>query len=80
MITCDQHDYIEIACTFQYPIKLTMKNGDELKCVAIDTCLDSNKNECIKVEVNGSTRLVILDDVSKMQACIDNPHFQSVSF
>ena len=48
MISCDQYDYIEIVCTFQYPIKVTMKLGDVVECVALDTARNENKEECIK--------------------------------
>ena len=80
MISCDQHDSIAIACTFQYPIKLTMKDGRVHQGVALDTKLNENKLECIKVDQNGSEVLIILDSISRMDVCIQNPHFQSVSF
>lgn len=80
MITCDQHDYIEIVCTFRYPIRLTLKSGIEIECIALDTKPNENKAECIKVDLNGDENLVVLDDISKLEVCVDNPHFQLVSF
>lgn len=80
MLTCDQHDYIEIVCTFKYPIKLTMKSGEYIECRALDTCLSENREECIKVEINGVVSSVILDDVGALEVCVDNPHFKSISF
>jgi len=80
MISCNQHDYIEIACLFLYPIKLTMKNNTVIKCVALDTQYNETQQECIKVESDGVERLVILDHLSTMEACIDNPHFKTVNF
>ncbi len=80
MISCDQHDYIEIACMFRYPIKLTMKSGELIECTALDTVLNEHKDECIKVAVNGSERLVILSELSMLEVSVDNPHFQTVSF
>lgn len=79
MIRCDQHDYIEIACMFRYPIKLTMKSGELIECTALDTVLNEHKDECIKVEVNGSERLVVLTELSLLEVSVDNPHFQTVS-
>lgn len=79
MISCDQHDYIEIACMFRYPIKLTMKSGELIECTALDTVLNEHKDECIKVEVNGSERLVVLTELSLLEVSVDNPHFQTVS-
>lgn len=80
MISCEKHDYIEIACTFRYLVKLKMKSGKVLECIALDTVLDSNRAECIKVESQGNISLVVLDDISVLEACIENPHFDSVVF
>lgn len=80
MISCDQHDYIEIACTFRYPISLTMKSGKMMECVAIDTALNQNREECIKVSVKGIEELVALDEVSILTVLVDNPHFGTVTF
>ncbi len=80
MISCDQHDYIEIACTFSYPIKLTLRSGAVIEGVALDTELDENRNECIKVDVKGTESLIVLKDISVLEICVENPHFHSVSF
>lgn len=80
MITCDQHDYIEIVCTFQYPIKLTMKQKTIIHCIAIDTTLNTERVECIKVDIGGEKKLVVLSDISTLEICINNPHFNTVCF
>ena len=80
MITCEQHDYIEIVCTFRYPIKLTMQSGIVIECIGLDTKLDENKKECIKVDSNGDINLVVLSNISVLEVCVDNPHFKCVSF
>ncbi|MEH6450395.1 MAG: Rho-binding antiterminator [Oleispira sp.] len=80
MITCDQHDYIEIACTFRYPIKITMKQGAIIECIALDTKLNENRSECIKVDIKGDECLLALNEISSLEVCIENPHFQTVSF
>ncbi len=80
MIPCDQHDYIEIACTYRYPVRLTLKSGVLIEGTALDTAFNANHAECIKLEVNGTEQLVVLDEIAKLEATIDNPHFQSVSF
>lgn len=80
MISCDQYDYIEIACTFQYPIKLTLKLGEVVNGTALDTIRNDHKDECIKVNVNGVDNLIVLDEISVMEVCVENPHFKVVSF
>jgi Rho-binding antiterminator len=80
MITCEQHDYIEIVCTFHYPLKLLLQSGDEIECVALDTASDINKNECVKVKYQDKEMLVILDDIVKLEVLVKNPHFQTAIF
>lgn len=83
MITCDQHDYIEIACTFRYPVKLTMKTGVVIEGIALDTQIitdDQHKIEIIKIDTQGDISSVALDDISVLEISIDNPHFRSIAF
>lgn len=80
MISCDQHDYIEIVCTFRYPVKLFMKSGVVLEGIALDTQFNNNKEECVLVEIDGHPQLIVLDDLSQLDVLVDNPHFQTISF
>ena len=80
MIRCDLHDYIEIACTYRFPIKLTLKSGEVVKCRALDTEQNKDRRECVKVEVSGVERLIELEDILLMEALVDNPHFARVTF
>lgn len=80
MISCERHDYIEIACTYRYPIRLTMKSGEVLECIALDTNLNENREECIKVDISGTNNLVVLNDILELECRVKNPHFDSVRF
>ncbi|HSC66818.1 MAG TPA: Rho-binding antiterminator [Cellvibrio sp.] len=80
MISCDQHDYIEIVCMYHYPIKLTLKSGAVLQGTAVDTQRDEKRVECIKLECEGVERLVVLDEIKLLEACEDNPHVHTVVF
>jgi len=80
MISCEHHDYIEIACTYRYPLRLTMRSGEVLEGMALDTGLNKTRAECIKVDASGKNRLVVLDDILEMEARVKNPHFNSVKF
>lgn len=80
MISCENYDYIEIACIYRYLVKLKMKSGNVIECIALDTALDSNRVECIKVETHGSISLIVLDEISLLEACIENPHFDLITF
>lgn len=80
MISCNDYDYIEIVCMHRYPIKLTMKSGEQLVCVALDTKRNQAREECIKVSVEGQEQLVVLTEITDLEVSVDNPHFQHKSF
>ncbi|MDD9197419.1 Rho-binding antiterminator [Aliivibrio sp. S3MY1] len=80
MISCNEYDYIEIVCLYRYPVKLTMKVGESIKGVALDTSRNESKNECIKLNTNETEILVELDGISKLEVLVDNPHFSKVIF
>jgi len=80
MISCHEYDYIEIACMYHYPVKLTLSNGSEVTGISLDTARNDTKQECLKVEVNGVQEFIILNQVSKLTALIDNPYFTVVKF
>lgn len=80
MISCDQHDYIEIVCMYRYPLKLTMRSGTIIEGTALDTQRNDNKDECIKIEYHGNEQLVILSEIKKLEVTEDNPHVKEVLF
>lgn len=80
MISCDQHDYIEIACMYHYPIRISLSSKLIIDCMALDTQQNQLRKECIKVSVNGTEKLIILNDIEKIEVLIENPHFNVVSF
>lgn len=76
MLSCNQYDYIEIVCMYRYPIKLTMKAGNIIEGVALDT----QPNERIKMKIGDAETLVNLDEISKLEVQIENPHFTEITF
>jgi Rho-binding antiterminator len=57
-----------------------MKNGDLIECKALDTQYNSSREECIKVISKGIESDVIIEKISKLEVCIENPHFKQISF
>ena len=80
MISCSQYDYIEIVCMYRYPIKLTMQSDEVIEGVALDTQRNGDGEECIKIEFSGAEHLFVLDNISKLEVTVENPHFQDISF
>lgn len=77
MISCAQHDYIEIACLYRMPVVLTLDKGEVLRGVAVDTVRDHDRTECLKL---ASGQLVVLDRIRSLEAVEPNPHFDRVDF
>jgi len=80
MISCSQYDMIEIVCMHRYPVRLTLHKQLVLEGIALDTQVNKNHEECIKIDLNGVVKLVVLDHISIMEVTIENPHFRQVSF
>lgn len=80
MISCEQHDYIEIACLYNYRVRLTLDSGVQLEGAAVDTVRNQSKEECMKIRDGSSEHLVVLDSITTMEALVQNPHFKVISF
>ncbi|WP_125717572.1 Rho-binding antiterminator [Pseudoalteromonas rubra] len=80
MISCSDYDYFEIVCMFHYPITLSLRNGEELTGVAADLCRDEQKNECIQLNVHGTTKQILLTHITKLTVTVANPHFYEKQF
>jgi Rho-binding antiterminator len=59
---------------------LTLKSGEIIKGIALDTQLDKQKNECMLLASQHDKTLVVLENITKCEVCIDNPHFQLLKF
>ena len=78
MISCDQHDYVEIACLYRYVVKLTLKSGAEVQGIAMDTRRNAQREECLVLSQDEN--LIVLDSIAKMEVLVENPHFKEVFF
>ncbi|GAB2643818.1 Rho-binding antiterminator [Vibrio panuliri] len=80
MISCSQYDYLEIACLYHFPVKLTLLDGHELSGIACDTGYNALKQECLILEVEGTREYVVTDNLKSLRVTLDNPHFSFVEF
>ena len=78
MLHCDDHDYLEIACTFRLPVRLVLKEGGSLEGVPRDTGYTPDRQECLLLEVDGERQPVIMAQIKTLIALQDNPHFSVV--
>ena len=80
MISCDQHDYIEIVCLYHYPIRLTLKSGKTIEGTAQDTQRNQAREECIKLSTQAGEQWVVLGELKQLEVLVDNPHLGRVVF
>ncbi|GAA3717653.1 Rho-binding antiterminator [Oceanisphaera sediminis] len=80
MMNCEQHDYIEIACLYKYPVSLVLVSGEQMEGIALDTARNDNGAECLKIRAGDEVRLLPLESLTRMTAAQSNPHFTTVNF
>ena len=80
MISCHQYDYIEIVCLYDYPVILTLKSGQIVEGIALDTARNDSRQECIKLDVKGINVDIVLSEIALLSVDVENPHITQVSF
>lgn len=80
MISCQQYDYIEIACLYKLPVKVCLADGSEIEGIAQDTVRNEGKQECMSLKTSAGLQIVVLDQLNTMEATRPNPHFERVHF
>lgn len=78
-ISCELHDYIEIACMHGYRVKLTLRDGQTVEGKALDTLTTADKREYLVID-NGQKEHVELNRIAKMKAITPHAVFTDVSF
>jgi len=74
-ISCQIHDYIEIACMYGYQVKLKLRNGQVIEGKAMDTHTSPDKREYLvidneKIELIQITKMTILTPNAKFNEII----------
>ena len=78
MISCANHDFVEIACMYHFEVKLVLKSGKIVRGKAFQTAYNENKEECLVLEPDTDNESVVLEQVALMEAVTRNPHFDKV--
>ncbi len=79
VISCELHDFVEVACMYKYQLRLTLKNGEVIEGKAIDI-LSVNQQERLVVDDSGEKKQVDLMVLAKMQVLTPNAKFSEVVF
>jgi Rho-binding antiterminator len=80
LISCANHDYVEIACLYRFEILLVLKDGQVLRGKALQTAYNANREECLVMETGAGNEEIVLDQVASMKAITNNPHFEKLDF
>ena len=78
-ISCEIHDFIEVACMYGYQLKLILKNNQIVEGKAIDIVNSLDKRECLIID-NDSRQQIELTQLAKMQVLTPNAKFNEVIF
>lgn len=79
-ISCQLHDYIEIACLYGYDIKLKRHQLPDIHGRAITTETSSGKKEYLILQTPNGNEKIELSDIASMTAITGNSHFDLVKF
>jgi Rho-binding antiterminator len=60
-IACSQHDYLELACCFHYPLRVELKNQPDCHGIALTTQTHADKSEWLLLDSNGTEQAIRLD-------------------
>lgn len=80
LISCINHDYVEIACMYGFEIRLVLKNDQIVQGKAIQTAYNENMEECVVLHMQHGNEKIVLDQLASMEAVTKNPHFDKINF
>jgi Rho-binding antiterminator len=79
-ISCELHDYLEIACLYGYRVKLTLKDQQIIEGKAIDVLTTAEKREYLMIDNGLEHQNIESNQLSKMQVLTANSLFKEVFF
>lgn len=83
IISCDLHDYLEVACMYGYQIQLTLNDHQIIEGKAINTMTTADKHEFLVIDNDhghGQKEQIELNQIRKMQVLTPNAKFSEVIF
>lgn len=80
-ISCDLHDYVEVACLYGYRIVLTLNDQRIIEGQAVDIMTAADKREFLVIDIaHGQKEQIELNQIRKMQVQTPNAKFSEVVF
>ncbi|PSJ17395.1 Rho-binding antiterminator [Nitrosomonas supralitoralis] len=78
-ISCELHDFVEVACMYHYQLKLILKNEQMIEGTAIDIVNTPEMQECLIID-NDSRIQIELTQLVRMEVLTPNAKFREVIF
>lgn len=78
-ISCELHDFVEVACMYRYQLKLILKNNQVIEGKAIDIVNSPEGRECLVID-SDSRQQIELTRLTRMEVLTPNARFSEVVF
>lgn len=79
IISCERHDYIEIACLYGYQVRLKLTDGQSIEGKAVDI-VTKDKREYLLIRHDKEQHSIDLTQLVKLQVLTPHAKFSKVSF
>lgn len=79
-ISCQLHDYIEIACLYKLEVSIALNNGIISQGSAMTTETTPERQELLILKTASGPQKINLSDIKSMTAMAENPHFNRIDF
>ena len=79
-LSCELHDYLEIACMYGYRVKLTLRGHQTIEGKALDMLTTAKKREYLVIGNEHEQQQIELNQLAKMQVLTPNAQFKEVIF
>jgi Rho-binding antiterminator len=79
-ISCELHDYLEIACMYGYRVKLILKDHQIIEGKALDVLTTAERREYLVIDDGHEQRRIESNQLAKMQVLTPNAKFKEVTF
>ena len=85
VISCNQYDYVEIACMHKLPVRVLLVNQEQVIGLALTTKIvtdhNHHKQECMIIEADNNQIIVVeLAQIIELSVTQSNPYFESINF
>jgi len=80
MISCANHDFIEIACLYHLQLRVTLDDLSQTEGQAQTTKTSPDKKEYLVLSSTNHPLEVELEKIKSIRALTPNPHFQQIDF